>query len=84
MQHERNKMQLKKNTKTPKNRDAKIGEAVEALNKAMALDSPDIQILFPYGLDEDRDKELVKSLREFVNIYKKHRGNKKLDIKFLF
>ncbi len=54
--------------KKKKSREEKIQEAVTALNKAMAMEEPEVhfRILFPYGLDGDNPKsaELLKEDQE--------------------
>lgn len=48
--------------KTKKTKAQKIQEAVDALNKAMELDEPDIKISLPIGMDKSQEFLLAKAL----------------------
>jgi len=68
-----------------KDRDTEISKAVEILNKALAIEEPDITIYIPYGLDNNttKDREFLEKLKVFVGVYKKFTGLEKINLKFI-
>ena len=56
-----------------KDRDQRIQEAVNALNKALAVEHPEVMISFPCGnKDDPLTQAMAKSLKTFLSDYKKY------------
>jgi hypothetical protein len=64
-----------------KTKAQRIYAALEELNRAMSLEDPHIRISLPWGVqDDDQGKEFIKSLKTFVQSYKKYYGLEKVDL----
>jgi putative sterol carrier protein len=72
--------------KVKKNRATKIHEAFEALQKALREDEPHIRIMVDEGIDKDSEqgKVLLKSLKVFIDEYKKYYGMKTIEVELVF
>jgi len=56
-----------------KDRDQRIQEAVESLNKALTVEHPEVMINIPCGhTDDPLTQAMVKSLKLFLSDYKKY------------
>ncbi len=68
--------------KTKKSKDIKIKEALEQLNKALSMDEPHIVIQLPWAPDKEDPEgvEFVKSIKTFMDGYKKYFKMKKINV----
>ncbi len=73
--------------KKKKSRAIKIQEAVDALNKAMAMEEPEVhfRIWLPYGLDgnDPRAAEFMKGLKVGIEAYKKYYRLEKVEVELV-
>jgi hypothetical protein len=73
--------------KMKKSKDEKIREAMEALQKAIDMEEPHIQISLPWCPDVEHDpkgKELLHvHLKTFMKEFKEYFGLEKVEIKIL-
>lgn len=66
-----------------KTKAAKLQEAVNALNKAMALEEPDIRIHLPGGLSESPEtKAFFQEVKKFIKAYKEFYKLEKVEVEF--
>ena len=76
-------IQTEKTKRVKKTRVQKIQEAVDSLNKAIALEEPNIRIYLPGGFYENKEsKEFMEAVATFVKVYKKFYGLEKVKIEF--
>ena len=62
----------------------KLQEAVDSLNKAMALEEPNIRISLPGGFyDNKESEEFMGAVATFSKVYKKFYGLEKVEIEFV-
>ena len=66
--------------KVRKSKAHRIFEAVEELNKAMALEAPHISINLPYALGERENRRFLASFQAFIKEYKDFYGLKKVRV----
>ncbi len=67
----------------PKTKEQRIYEACQALDKAIKMEDPDIQIkMYGYGgaVDEESAREFGRKIKAFVEEYKKFYGLRKVKI----
>ncbi len=73
-------------TKKRKSRNVKIQEAVDALNKAMAMDDKvHFRIWLPYGLDghDPKAAELLREIKKGIVAYKEYYRLDKVEVEFV-
>ena len=70
--------------KTKKTKALRVQEAVDALNKAMQLEEPNIRINLPGGMDEksQESQEFILAIKSFIQAYKKFYGLKEIGVEF--